>query len=152
MKRFKMMIKAALIPAIIALIGYVIGIPLFGTGLVINNTAMIIAGAVLLLVGITLSMITYWIGRDKLRSVCPECQKSMAGMPEVQYAYDCRQYKENYDSNTGKLKDCTFYFTCQILCPHCGNTAVFEHKINAKTEPKAEKAMNDYLKTLLKNG
>ena len=150
MQRFKMLLKAAWIIAVIALIGFVVGGALLGTGLAIDNTALIIAGAVFLLFGIVGAMGTYWTGRDKLRSVCPECQKSMAGIAGVRYSYVCRQYRENRDGSTGKLRDYTFYYTCTIECPHCGNSSVFEHKLNAKTEPKAEKGVDDYLKSLLK--
>lgn len=66
------------------------------------------------------------------------------------YSYECNQYKENYDHQTGKFINITFYYTCTITCPHCGSTSTFEYKVNAKTAPQANSAVDKYLKGILK--
>lgn len=145
-----MVIKAALIPAIIGLIAFVVGVVLLVVGLITETTGLIIAGIIVTIFGIAGFIGAYMSGRDTLHAICPECQKFMGATDGViNYSYVCNQYKENYDSNH-KFRDYTFYYTCTIECPHCGSTSTFEYKTNAKTEPKANTTVDKYLKGLLK--
>ena len=150
MYRFKMALKAALIPTIIGTVGVVAGIILIIVAAVTDGSGLLIAGIIVALLGIGCFVAAYFSGKQMLEAICPECQKFMGDSDKgVNYSYVCNQYKENYD-NTGKFRDYTFYYTCQIECPHCGNTATFEHKTNAKTEPKANVSVDNYLKNILK--
>ena len=151
MFRLKMAMKAALVPSIIGLVGIVAGVIMLVVGFVASVSGLLWAGIAVAILGIFCFVIAFWEGKQRLQAICPECQKYMGDTTDgVDYSFVCNQYKENYNSSTHEFRDYTFYYTCSIVCPHCGNTAMFEHKVNAKTEPKANKSMNDYIKGLLK--
>lgn len=150
MYRIKMALKAAIIPSICGLICLVVGIVLFIVGIVADIFALLIVGFFVVGFAIGLFAVAYGQGKQRLNAICPECQKFMGDSDKaVNYSYVCNQYKENHDKD-GKFRDYTFYYTCQIECPHCGNTATFEFKINSKTEPKANVSVDNYLKGILK--
>lgn len=150
MKRFKMALKAAKVPGIIGLIILIAGIVL----LVIDSfvdASLLVAGLLVTIAGILCLYFAYITGRQMMHAICPECQKFMGDSNKgVNYTYECNQYKENYDSSTHKFKNYTFYYTCTIECPHCGNTSTFEYKLNAKTQSEANVSVDKYLKATLK--
>lgn len=151
MNRIKMAFKAAMAPAIVGVIGLVIGIVLFIAASVTSVTGLFIAGIFLLVFGIVMFVIAFNQGKAMMRAICPECKKLMGDTTEtIRYEYVCTQYKENYDSSTHNFKDYTFVYTCTIECPHCGNTSTFEYKLNAKTESKADSEVDKYIKGILK--
>lgn len=151
MKRLKIVFKAALIPALMAIVSIVAGIILFVVASNAEGDGLIIAAIVAFVIGIVCCMVTYWIVKEHLHAICPECQKFMGETSgEINYSFVCNQYKENYDSSTNKFRDFTFYYTITIVCPHCGNTSVFDYHTNAKTEAKADKDVNNYVKKILK--
>ena len=151
MFRLKMAFKAAIVPAIIGLVATVLGIVLFIIGFAVDVFALVVIGFIVLSVGLACAGIAYGKGKSRMRAICPECQKFMGDSKEsVEYSFVCNQYKENYDKNTHQFKDYTFYYTCTVVCPHCGNTVMFEEKMTDKSEPKANARMNEYLKGILK--
>ena len=151
MKRLKLAFKAALIPAIVGLIIFIVGVILLISGFATAVDGLIIAGIFVTVVGIFSMFMAFKEGQKTLRAICPECEKYMGNTGGViNYGYECTQYKENYDSSTHNLKDYTFYYTCTIECPHCGNTSTFEYKINAKSASKADIEVDKYLKNILK--
>ena len=152
MKRFKMGLKAALPTIIVGLILVVVGIVL----LVIGNsnedgTGMMIGGLVMAFFGVACLVVSRITARDKMRAICPECNKHMGKSDKsVQYAYECVAYQDHYDSGTGKYNGSTYVFSCTIVCPYCGSSSVFEYKTRSNSPAKAESACNKYLKNLLK--
>lgn len=152
MFRLKMALKAALAPAIIGLVALVAGIILIIVGAVIENGGWaIIAGIIVFVTGIGLFVVAYAQAKSRLHAICPECQKFMGDADAtVNYSFVCNQYKQNYDKSTNQFRDFTFYYTCTIVCPHCGSSSMFDYKVNAKTEPKANTMVDKYLKDILK--
>lgn len=145
-----MALKAALVPAIIGIVVFIVGVVLLILGVTSGGTGLLIGGIIVLVVGIGFFVIAYFQAVKRLNAICPECQKFMGNSDKaVNYSYVCNQYKENYDNNN-KFRDYTFYYTCSVVCPHCGSTATFEYHINAKTEPKANCLVDKYIKDILK--
>lgn len=150
-KRFKLALKAAMIPSIIGLIAVVVGVILLIIGGAVTNNDLAIAGGVVALIGLGCFYFAYLSGKQTLNAICPECEKFMGDSDKsVNYTYVCEQYKENYNSSTHEFKGYTFFYTCTITCPHCGNTSTFEHKVDAKTQPEANVKVDRYLKATLK--
>lgn len=151
MKRFKAALKAALKQAIIGLVAFLVGIILIIVGTCVENGLIpFIIAFFAIITGICFFVWAYTDAKQRLHAICPECQEFMGNTNEdVDYSFVCNQYKENYDKNY-KFLNFTFYYTCTIVCPHCGATSVFEYKIQAKTESKANELVNNYLKNTLK--
>lgn len=154
MFRLKMALKAALIPVIVGLVILITGIALILAGVFVdssNSGTLLITGIIVTVSSIGAFIFAYAQAKSRLHAICPECQKFMGDTNStINYSFVCNQYKENYDQNTNKFRDFTFYYTCKIVCPHCGGSHMFDYKTNAKTEPKANEAVNNYLKGILK--
>lgn len=151
MFRLKMAFKAALIPAIVGIVAFIIGVVLLVVGVVTHIVGLLIAGILVSITGIFVCVMAFNQGKSTMRAICPECQKFMGNSDRtINYSFECNQYKENYDKQTNKFINITFYYTCTIVCPHCGSTSTFEYKVNAKSAPQADSAVDKYLKGILK--
>lgn len=145
-----MAFKAAKGYVIIGGVAVLIGGILLTVGLLTSIIGLTIAGAFGLLCAIVVFVLAFQEGQSMIRAICSECQKYMGntGYP-VKYSFVCKQYKENYDNNN-KFVDYTFFYECTIVCPHCGNSNIFEYKLRNKSTTKADIAMDRYIKSILK--
>lgn len=155
MERFKAAFKAALKQAIIGLVAFLVGIILIIVGVCIENGLVpFIIAFIAIIAGICFFVWAYSAAKQRLHAICPECQEYMGNTDkDVDYSFVCNQYKENYgkgSSGGSKFLNYTFYYTCTIVCPHCGATSVFEYNVNAKTEPKANELVNNYMQNILR--
>lgn len=154
MFRLKMALKAALIPVIVGLVILITGIALILAGVFIdssNSGALLITGIIVSVSSIGAFIFAYAQAKSRLHAICPECQKFMGDTNStVNYSFVCNQYKENYDQNTNKFRDYTFYYTCTIVCPHCGSSSTFDYSLHAKNQSKANADVDKYIKGILK--
>lgn len=149
-KRTKIAIKSMLKFLIAAGVALVVGIIMFSVGAPKESFALEIVGIILLFLAAAFVFGGYMTTKENVNAICPECQEFMGKTDkEVEYSYTCDQYKENYDDRN-KFKDYTFYYTCTIVCPHCGSSSVFEYKTNAKNASQANVNVNNHIKSLLK--
>ena len=149
-----MALKAALIPMIVGLVIFIVGIALILAGVFVdggNSGTLLIAGIIVTVSSIGAFIFAYAQAKSRLHAICPECQKFMgATNTTINYSFVCNQYKENYDNNTNKFRDYTFYYTCTIVCPHCGSSSTFDYKLKAKNQSKPNVAVDNYIKGILK--
>ena len=150
MKKFKQMIKAALLPALIAIIGIVVGAILALVGLATDNEGMLIAGAVLFIVGLISLFVMIRKLKDRARAICAHCQKFMGDADEdVEYSYQCVNY-EAHKNTTGTGKQFfDFSYKCSIICPHCSYEQRFDYKVSAETMSMADYKTESYIKGIL---
>lgn len=47
---------------------------------------------------------------------------------DVSYEYQLTNYKLNFNKQTGKQENTTYYWTIRIKCPHCGSTNIYDFK------------------------
>lgn len=150
MNRFKMAIKAAVVPAIIGLVMTVVGVIIFIIGIAAYLTGLFLTGIFIAVIGIGVCAYAYGQGKQRLHAICPECQKFMGDTDkEVSFSYVINEYKPHYDKE-GKLIRNTYYYNCSVVCPHCGNSVMFNDTINAKSESEANTAIHKYLQNIFK--
>lgn len=150
MKRFKAAFKAGIKIAIIGLVLFVVGIIMLIVAPLVENSAILVIGFFIFGFSLCFFVLALTRAKQRLHAICPECEKYMGDTGEdVNYSFVCTQYKENYDRDN-KFINFTCYYTCTIVCPHCGASSVFEYNLRAKNISKADELVNNYLKATLK--
>lgn len=151
MKRFKAALKGVLGWIIAGLVLLVVSGVTLSIALLSETSSEILfwIGLLSLMFGVICFVAAFAFGQRRLRAICPECQKFMGDSAKgTRYSYECLDYEDIYD-NTGKYKGTKFHYSCEIICPHCGNAVNFEYKVTAQSATKADIHVNQYLRALL---
>lgn len=151
MKRLKMALKTVMVPFLIGVGIVVLGLILLIIGAAVDVVALIWVGIIVALIGAGTDLGACAIGRNRMRAICPECNRFMGDTHNnIPYSYQLKEYETRWDTSTNKVRDYKYYYLCTITCPHCGNETMFEQTVIEKTNAKADIAINKYLRGLLK--
>lgn len=149
MRRFLIGLKHGLIAFIFGLVCTIVGVVLVIIGNSNDNETLTIVGGIITF-GFAVATIAtpVMIAKDKMRSICSNCQESMA-VPGTEYSWQTSELSDKYD-NQGKFVAVEAVYTCTITCPHCGETNMFDKTIQAKNTAKCNKGVDNYMKSLLR--